>query len=140
MLHGEAEKLGGYSPELAAANARADMRELMAEIKRGNDIGGELAKFQEVSSRLSAHMYELWTRVEDWLLSLVTPVLEWLDKTLQMIREWITGEKDKPDAGMIDPFLDQLLGNLPNPVFAGNPGQRAAFGPAPFPLALGGGP
>ena len=84
-MKAEAEKLANYSPELAGATANSEIREMMAEMRRAEANGPQLAKFEEARSRISQQLYDLGTRVEGWLLSVAAPVMQILSNVVPIV-------------------------------------------------------
>jgi len=66
-----AERYGGFSPNIMAAEANASIRELMGDIRRAQMLGPELGKFIDAKSRLS----EGWENVKAEFLKKVVPAL-----------------------------------------------------------------
>lgn len=71
----EADSLSKFSPELASATAASDMRMVMAEMARAQEIGPSLAKFEDERSRIEVKLYETVTRIEKFLLEYATPAM-----------------------------------------------------------------
>lgn len=73
-LKGLAEQSAEYSPEVAEATARSEIREMMSEMKRAQRIGPELARFEDARSRFESAMESIGTRLIELGLLIVKPL------------------------------------------------------------------
>jgi hypothetical protein len=79
VMDGEVNKLKGYSGPLAAATAMSDVRSQMSTIERGEKLGPQLARYEDLRSRWQERMSDLWTKILESLLNLLEklfPILE----------------------------------------------------------------
>lgn len=78
-LNSEAHRLAKFSPQLAGANATNDIRLLFADLRRANQIGPQLARFQKRSGRIQEMIADIETQVLKVLLNieeLIGPLVE----------------------------------------------------------------
>lgn len=75
-------ELAGYSAELAGADARAEVKSLLEDIKEANDLGPDLARMTDLQSELSAELREA-------LLPLKKFAIEVLNKVMELLIEWL---------------------------------------------------
>lgn len=82
-LHEQAQRLSSLSGPLAGATARSEVREMLAEMRRAEKIGPELARFEDARSRVENAIYDLMTQFWELALKVFVPVMEaiarWLD-------------------------------------------------------------
>lgn len=91
-LSAEVKKLENFSGPVAAAQARSEMRNDMAMIRRGEQIGPQLARFQNDMSRWNEAMADVWTRILKVLIDIyegVRPVVQLLTGMLKLVESGI---------------------------------------------------
>jgi hypothetical protein len=66
----EAERLKGLSLSLAEERSLTNVRRQMADLRRANEIGPELARFQTTRSKLEDSLSDLGTEILDVLINL----------------------------------------------------------------------
>jgi hypothetical protein len=63
VMHAEAEKIKDYSPEVSMASAVNELRQEMAMMRRAEQIGPDLARFENDRGRAQEAMAEIWTQI-----------------------------------------------------------------------------
>lgn len=71
MLSREADRLSAYSGEVAGATAMSDIRAELADIRRAERIGPNLARFEELRGEAMEKLADIGTEVLDQVLRLV---------------------------------------------------------------------
>jgi hypothetical protein len=71
-------ELAQYSPALAEAGAKADVRALMADIQEANTLGPELARLTEAESKASADLREMLLPLKNWVIKNLADFIEWI--------------------------------------------------------------
>lgn len=77
-----AEKYGEFSPEIAQAQAMAEVQQTTGDIKRAQESGGELAKYVEAQSDLQQKFEDIKVKLLTQIVSAVTPIIEILGAIL----------------------------------------------------------
>lgn len=92
-----AKRLAPYSAELAVAQARADVAQVLGDLRRGALLGTDLARFTDARSRLSQVS-------QDALAKLLAPLIPVATRIVQLLADGIEGASDAWDK-----FLDFLV-------------------------------
>jgi hypothetical protein len=71
MLEQEADRLSAYSGEVAGATAMSDIRAELADIRRAERIGPNLARFEDLRGQAMEKLADIGTEVLDQVLRLV---------------------------------------------------------------------
>jgi hypothetical protein len=71
-----AKVLGGYSGAIAGAEANADVRSLLADMREADTLGPDLARMVDAQSRLDTSMRELLLPLKQFALEWLAPRLE----------------------------------------------------------------
>jgi hypothetical protein len=85
--------LSRFSPELAIATANADINQMMAEIRRAQRIGPELAEFENERSRVMTQLYDIGTDILKVLLDATRFVGPLLEAMLGVLKDVVTAVK-----------------------------------------------
>jgi RuvA, C-terminal domain len=80
------KQLQGFSGELTGANALADVRSMMADIREANALGPDLAKLTEAQSELSNDVRDMLLPIKQAVIGLLTDVLRMIQDTLPYIK------------------------------------------------------
>ena len=115
-MKAEAEKLSAYSPELAGATAMSEVRETLAEMRRADQNGPQLAKFEAERSKLETKMYDVMTKIQGAVLEAVVPAMQVITALPQIIPAAAEVTVDR-----LTVLADQLIG-----LFADMKAQAAA--------------
>lgn len=70
------EQISGYNPQLAAANAMADVRSLMADMREANELGPTMARLTTIQSQLHADFRETMLPLKKVVMEVLIDVLE----------------------------------------------------------------
>jgi hypothetical protein len=117
----QARGLGQFSPELAIANAQADFNQTLAEIRRAQRIGPDLAEFESERSRIQVALYDVGTELLSVLLQffraieplvdivadgleVVKTVLHSIADTMKDIIDWVKGDHGGAKQQLLDGF------------------------------------
>lgn len=79
FVESESDRLSNFSAPLAGATARSDIRAELADIRRANQIGPQLARFEDLRGRANEKMIDLQTALLKELLQLadlLAPAIE----------------------------------------------------------------
>ncbi|MCI0333546.1 MAG: hypothetical protein L0228_10025 [Planctomycetes bacterium] len=68
VLAGEADRLSGLSGPLSAARAGSEVRSEMADLRRANELGPQLARFENTRGRLDEKLADIQTKILGVLL------------------------------------------------------------------------
>lgn len=79
-----AEKYGQYSPQIATAQAIAEIRTTMGDMRRANQVGGELAKYIKAKTDAEQAFEETKIRILTAILPSVTSLLEMTSTLVSM--------------------------------------------------------
>jgi hypothetical protein len=71
-------RLAGYNGTLAVAQAQADVRQIMGDIRRANSLGDPMAKYVEARSKLSDAGQDALAKILKPLLPLITKIVDLL--------------------------------------------------------------
>jgi hypothetical protein len=74
-----AERYGEYSPEIASAQAMAEVRQTMGDIRRGQEMGGQLAAYVKAQSDLQQTLEDIKSKLLSAFLPLITQIVEVLN-------------------------------------------------------------
>jgi hypothetical protein len=88
-----AKKLSEYSPVLAQAEAQAELRQIMGDIRRSREAGPQLARFVEARSRFE----QSW---EDLKVRFITMIEPLLTRVLELLKDVADGVANVYDASM----------------------------------------
>lgn len=86
-LKAEVRKLEGYSAPVAASTARNELRNEMSLLRRGEEIGPQLAKFSDDMGQWNEASAELWTQILKVILEFykeVRPAVEFARKLVEL--------------------------------------------------------
>jgi hypothetical protein len=95
QINNLADSYAQYSPAIATAQAFAEMRQIMNDMRRANTMGSQIANYIDTQSKLD----QSW---QDFMLNLVTtfgPGLNEILKILTDILKLITGARDDQQLG-----------------------------------------
>ena len=81
----QAERYGEYNPQIAQAQAMAEIRQVMGDMRRAQRSGTELARFIEEQSRMQQQFEEIKMRIWMKILPVITAILEILGRFLNVI-------------------------------------------------------
>ena len=59
----QSKELGSYSTDVAVVNGQNQIRMEMARLRRGNDIGKDVAHFEQTRGRIQEQMYDIQTQI-----------------------------------------------------------------------------
>ena len=80
MVSGEANKMantyGEYDPAIAQAQAQAEMRKVLGDMRRAEEASGELAAFVEAQSQMQDRWEDLKVKIMTKIVPVVTGILE----------------------------------------------------------------
>lgn len=82
-MESEAQRLANYSGALSAVTAQTEIRQMLAEMKRANQIGGSIAAFENERSKVANDFYQIGTEIEAVLVKDLMPVMQFIHKLLQ---------------------------------------------------------
>jgi hypothetical protein len=90
------KQLSSYSPELALANATADVREIMADMREAQELGPSLARLTDETSKLNIQFREALLPIKRALIEgtaeVLTVVRRGPEQVIQRIDEAIGGD------------------------------------------------
>lgn len=104
-----AQRLAGYSGELAVASAEAEIRQVFGDIRRAQQLGSGLARFTEAQSQLSQTAQDIEAALLEQFLPLAT-------ETLVLLNAILVALQKTPEAAQS--ALDRLLSKLPTPLLS----------------------
>lgn len=81
-IDGTAQRYGQYSPEMSQATAIADMRKTLADFKRAQDIGTQMAEYIEANSDLQQKIEDKKVKFLAEILPVATRMLEFIEKMI----------------------------------------------------------
>lgn len=96
-----AEKYGEYNPEIAQAQAMAEIRKITGDMRRAQESSGELAAFIQAQSEMQDRWENVKTAIMKKLIPVVTGILEILSRLLNIV--------DSKDAERVDDPTSLLL-------------------------------
>lgn len=76
------ERYGQYSPEIAQAQAIAEVRQSLGDIRRSQEVGGELARYVEQRSKVEQKIEDIKVGLLSKLMPSITKILELLERYL----------------------------------------------------------
>jgi hypothetical protein len=76
----KAHSLAQYSPEIAIAEAKAEIRGIMADIHEGQDLGAQYAELVDINSKVQADMRDILMPIKEALLPFLINVLKSIDE------------------------------------------------------------
>lgn len=82
-----ARRLASYSGELALAEAQADIRQTLGDLRRAQKLGTDLGRFEDARSRLSDVSQDLLADLLKPLIPLITNVLENLIRVVKTVED-----------------------------------------------------
>ena len=100
-----------YSPEIAQAQAMAEVRKITGDMRRAQESGGELAEFIKAQSEMQEHWEDLKTKIMTKIIPVVTGILEVLGALFGLASKRDTDEELK------DPTTVLLGGEVAVPDF-----------------------
>lgn len=116
ILLRRAQELEKYSPQLAEAGSRAELRQLGTDIREAQQLGPALAKLEDAQSELSQTVTELLTPIKEALAEFLTEALDIIRAILEIMKGPIAVavEVIKAIGEMIAslPGVKQILGAL----------------------------
>lgn len=71
-----AERYGEYNPEIAQAQAMAEIRKITGDMRRAQESGGELAEFIKAQSEMQDRWEDVKTQVMRKIIPVITGILE----------------------------------------------------------------
>jgi len=74
-MQAEASRLADWSAKISLAMAQSDINRQLAELRRAERLGDDLAEFESARSEAEIAFYELGTEIKHILLTLVKPLL-----------------------------------------------------------------
>ncbi len=86
-----AQEIGGYSPQLATANAMAEVRSLLGDIREADRLGPEMARLVDAESRLSNDLREMLLPVKEFIIRNLADFVAWLRDFLLTTKVLIEG-------------------------------------------------
>ena len=86
-LSQRAKKLENFSPEIAGAEARADVRELLREIREAQQLGGKYAEMIEAKENFKDTISDAFMPIKEFLLKVVTDTLPVLAEIVKMFAD-----------------------------------------------------
>lgn len=105
-----------YNGQVAFAQAMSGVRQQMAEMRRANELGPQLAKYEQLRSEAATALYDIITQIKGALLDVLIPIIEWMREMIK----WAAAKFGwKEDA--VKPLVDTILLEF----------ERAARGAAP---------
>lgn len=73
-----------YSVDIAMASARAEIRQTMGNLRRGQSLGAGLGSYIEAKSKLENHVEDIKTTILERMLPLITMMVKAADTTLTL--------------------------------------------------------
>lgn len=86
-----ASRLAQYSPELAVTEAMIEVRQIMNDMRRANQMGSELADYLEQRQNLRERLEAVMERLAKKLIPLVTQILEHVESMVNVAEGGFTG-------------------------------------------------
>lgn len=83
------KELARYSPELSAANARAEIRSMIADMHEADALGPELARLTDNWTDLLMEMREMMLPIKEMLAHLLNEIMDWLKEHMGAIKEGV---------------------------------------------------
>lgn len=77
-----ADRYGEYSPEIAQAQAIAEVRQVMGDLRRAQEIGGEMARYLIAQSDLQQKFEDMKVKMLSKILPIVTRMVELLETVM----------------------------------------------------------
>jgi hypothetical protein len=141
------QALRGVSGPLAVSGAERDVELQLARLRRGQAIGGDLARIERQRTRREVALFDIGTEIREVLLSLsrvFEPIAEVLGNTLSLIAQFLedTGPLltfflkifvDNSFIGLLSKFSNfmnrilQIIGLADDPIPAGNDAKLGPF-------------
>lgn len=81
----QAQKISAYSGDISAANARANVREIVADIREAQSMGESYARMVDAQSRLDNTVRELLMPVKRFLVEVLASRLEFMADGLNVV-------------------------------------------------------
>jgi hypothetical protein len=79
-------QIQGFSPEIAVANAMADVRSLMLDIREAQTLGSSLARLAEAQSQFQAEFREAVLPLKKFLIEVLTDILNVASNTVGVVK------------------------------------------------------
>ena len=98
----QADKYAEYNPQIAQAQAMAEIRQVMGDMRRAQRSSGEIARFIEEQSKMQQQFEEIKMKIWMKILPIITAILQVLSRLLGVLE---TQEDDQ-----IDLPIDVLFG------------------------------
>jgi hypothetical protein len=86
-----AKELEGFSPQIAAAGARAEVRTIGADIREAGVLGPGLSRLVDAQSRLDIAIRDVLLPIKEVVLNVVAPLMEFMADMTEKIRDAILG-------------------------------------------------
>jgi hypothetical protein len=105
-LKSQADNLSKYSPELAGATAQSDIRDMLAEMRRAQRVGPELANVENLRSRFETGMTNLTTE----MLKILSGILRFIEPIANLAAAIpaVLAEIMKPGVDALEVIIDVL--------------------------------
>ena len=106
VFHAEAQKLEGYSTEVAAASAENEVRQELAMLRRAEQIGPQLAQAEKLRGRFEEAMSDAWTKILEVLLQIFeafSPILSRIPAAIDVFTSYLD---------LLNARFDQLIAVL----------------------------
>ena len=99
MIKEQVQKLEGYSADVSMASAESEIRQTFATIRRAEQIGPDVAKWERLRGRAEEKWADAMTKVLELILKAVEPLEPVADELIKMM-------------DIIPPFLDVAGGHM----------------------------
>jgi len=95
-----------YNGQVAFAEAMSTVRQQMAEMRRANEIGPQLARYEELRSEAMTALYDLVTEIKSGLLDVLIPIIEFMRDIVKWAAEKFGWEMTKKEG---DDLVDEIM-------------------------------
>ena len=84
-INSSASRLDKYSGSIASANAKAEERQIIGDVRRAEYVGKEVGRYTEVASKFSQHAQDLEATLLKAGATILSPLLEMLEPVAQFM-------------------------------------------------------
>jgi hypothetical protein len=85
VIDANASKFGEYNPQLAVAEAMGEVRQVMGDLRRAQEVGPQLARYVNARADFQQKFADIQTRLLEQILPAVTGGVKVLEKMLPLV-------------------------------------------------------